>query len=325
MSMMANCRRRRTRGFTLIELLVVVSIIALLISILLPSLSRAREQAKLTVCSANMNGITKVLLTYLFDLNQIPLYAIRNDSGQPVGWASWTYGGWSGRNREWWDDYAGGIFNVQTSERPLTVYALKGGHIADQEDIAPPGEDPERWPTEEAPAYKCPSDTISAQWQWGQDGTDSTQLSAYDDIGTSYQLNFSWFEQYWPSQCPPDMDSTECFGYATDVLGPKFFLKQMTKNGSRFTALFEDPCDFGLNAAQGLGGSGIQTMGFHGRFSRHVASFLDGHASYQYMDTRHLHDSHPNPPGPRHTDASAVGDWTACDEDFTHVSGGRHG
>lgn len=58
---------KRGGGFTLIELLVVVSIIALLISILLPSLGKAKELANRAHCSANLRGITQSLIVYAQD------------------------------------------------------------------------------------------------------------------------------------------------------------------------------------------------------------------------------------------------------------------
>jgi prepilin-type N-terminal cleavage/methylation domain-containing protein len=56
--------RRHETGFTLIELLVVVAIIALLIAILLPSLGRAREKAKLSVCLSNLRQIGLAAFMY---------------------------------------------------------------------------------------------------------------------------------------------------------------------------------------------------------------------------------------------------------------------
>ncbi len=59
------------RGFTLIELLVVISVIALLIGLLLPALSRARAAARATKCMANLRNVGIGLATYAQQWNGI--------------------------------------------------------------------------------------------------------------------------------------------------------------------------------------------------------------------------------------------------------------
>lgn len=56
-----RCRRD---AFTLVELMVVVAIIALLAGILVPSLARARKEARATVCQNNVRGLELAVLMY---------------------------------------------------------------------------------------------------------------------------------------------------------------------------------------------------------------------------------------------------------------------
>lgn len=89
-----------SRGFTLIELLVVVSIIALLVSILLPSLGKARRQAQAIRCLTNVKQVAIALSMYSINYNDhVPPCFV---APAPDGFAYGEYAGTSSRYSTWY-------------------------------------------------------------------------------------------------------------------------------------------------------------------------------------------------------------------------------
>lgn len=80
----AGTSRRRGRGFTLIELLVVLGIVAVLVSLLLPSLTKARRQANALKCAGNLRQIYLACMMFAQDhRGQLPRPAQVSDRPEP--------------------------------------------------------------------------------------------------------------------------------------------------------------------------------------------------------------------------------------------------
>ncbi len=121
---------RQPQAFTLIELLVVVAIIALLISILLPSLSKARAQARTTLCGTRISQLTKGLLLYAEDYGErFPFHIVYGET------PSWGGGGSEGPeqldpNEDWIaskEDMPDVFFTKQDDWPSLGVDAPRSG------------------------------------------------------------------------------------------------------------------------------------------------------------------------------------------------------
>jgi prepilin-type N-terminal cleavage/methylation domain-containing protein len=220
--MIRENRRKGLRlqsGFTLVELLVVVSIIALLISILLPSLKCARAQTKRAVCIANCKGIATASIVYAADdptEAAVPVHPqVRNlgPSGS-LRRATMVYGfgGKSGRGKEGSDVFFWGTGRQKgPATRPMNKFIYKDGFVNYQLN---PGPGFGNWKKDERldlDMYRCPSDN-------GYQGIHYTAwknsgLTSYDHYGTSYAANLLWIYIPGASNCPGGSGSC-CFSNA---------------------------------------------------------------------------------------------------------------
>ena len=78
---------RRRSAFTLVELLVVIGIIALLIAILMPALSRAKEQASSLMCLSNLRQIGPAFMMYVN--NNKSRFPVAAANRHPSDWIFW--------------------------------------------------------------------------------------------------------------------------------------------------------------------------------------------------------------------------------------------
>jgi prepilin-type N-terminal cleavage/methylation domain-containing protein/prepilin-type processing-associated H-X9-DG protein len=164
-------------AFTLIELLVVVAVIAILISVLLPALSGARQSAVATRCAGTLRDLGIGTIQYRFE-NDDELPQIRVDGGgnpvpRPQGDnIGALFGGKLGTLPFF------GINTVGAERRPLNAYVW---------DAPTPSDDSPEAQDYEVTAFESPADTGTTDPFLSSLGFDTSSL--YNLIGTSYTLN----------------------------------------------------------------------------------------------------------------------------------------
>ncbi len=254
----------RARGFTLIEVLVVVAIIALLVSILIPSLAAAREQARSARCLANLKALGVASTAYInAERDRFCWGRLWGTSGII---ASNYFGGKRGKGESGtFDIYKpGGSLDFPAAERPLNRYVIasKAGNASDLH------------------VYECPSDkgVRSRSIPLAK----PSKATAYEVTGTSYQANVIWDVYAYVIE---NANRERRIQLADSIV--RIFQR---KGPSRAILIQEDPCDVALGGMFYGWPLDLKIDTWHGKVNRHNLLFLDGHATPMFIEPKKNQD-----------------------------------
>ncbi len=268
----------KRRGFTLIELLVVIAIIATLISILLPALAAAKENASIAKCMANLKTIAATAGMYMDDEGRTALpWHLGWDLGDMSAEiaSEFVYGGFQTTvphpddpNGDWWV--------YPTEVRPFNKYIAPGmtGRVL-------------------LKAYVCPSDKSNTTPRVGAavEIIPEDRYGTFEVHGNSYPINWYWNEAFGGGYglAPPEGNM--------DAVGALMLSKKVGGAASRFIVFMENTMNSYMYEARprsgAFGESDLQTLGvgWHRKISKYSMGFLDGHADYRFIDTRYTDHS----------------------------------